>query len=256
MMIRKKFSLVSLAAIPFLAAWLCFAVPVEAARVAVTVEKLTVDGGFIVEPSLVTITEGQSAADMTVDLLSALFPDVPRPYSYSGSGESFYLKGIYDPARGDLLSEFSEGSGSGWMITVENFFIRTSAGVHKLNDGDVIRWQYTKELGTDLGEDINVLGTNKLADKDALVWKVAEINEAGDKSAYGGAYAEALSVLADIDAPRSAVDSALSALNGSGGGGSQGESGGGGGGCDAGFGTILPLFAAVGLFYWKRRNRL
>ena len=235
-----------------------FITPALAGRVAVTVEKLTLGEGFLVEPVLVDFTDGQSAADVTKSLLEAKFQGVTRPYSYSGSNATFYLKGIYDPVMGELLSEFSEGGGSGWMITVETFFIRTSAGAHYLNDGDVIRWQYTKELGQDLGEDINYLGINTFADKDSLVWRIAEINEAGDKTAYGGAYASAVSVLTDLRASQSDVDAALAALDkttqdavpdegtASGGGGS-------GGGCDAGFGA-LALFAFVAVILPRNRG--
>ena len=187
--------------------------PARAARVAVTVEKLTVDGGFIVEPTLVTFADGRSAANVTIGLLKAKFPNTARPYSYRGGGSSFYLAGVHDPARGGLLSEFSEGGGSGWMITVGNFFIRTSAGANYPNDGGVIRWQYTKQLGRDLGEDVNHLGTNTKANKDALVWKVARINAAGNREIYGDAYDEALSALADLDAVQSEINSALTALN-------------------------------------------
>ncbi|MDR3164144.1 MAG: hypothetical protein LBU13_01035 [Synergistaceae bacterium] len=42
--------------------------PANAAQVAFTVEKLTVDGKFIVEPTLVTISGNKSAADITTAL--------------------------------------------------------------------------------------------------------------------------------------------------------------------------------------------
>jgi hypothetical protein len=202
-----------LTAFSFLAASALSSAPAYAAQVAVTVEKATLGEGFIVEPALVTVSEGQTVESVTTALLTARFPGVARAYKTSGTGTRFYLQGVYDPSRGGLLSEFSQGSGSGWMITVNNFFIRTSAGTHRLAGGDVIRWQYTKQLGRDLGEDANVLGTNTKADKDRLVWKVAEINAAGNRSAYGGAYTSALSLITDLSASQSSVDSALAALD-------------------------------------------
>jgi hypothetical protein len=186
--------------------------PADAAQVAVTVEKLTLGEGYIVEPTLVTLSGSQTAEDVTKSLLTSRFPGVTA-YKSGGSGDSFYLKGVYDPSRGGLLSEFSLGSKSGWMITVNNFFIRASAGTDALSDGDVIRWQYTTQLGSDLGEDTDHLGANTKADKGALIWKVAEINAAGNKTAYGGAHAAAVSALTDLNAAQTTVDSALAALN-------------------------------------------
>ena len=239
----------------------------DAARAAVTVEKLTANGGFIVEPELVTLEENDSAAGMTTRFLTSKFPGVTA-YKSSESGSDFYLKGVYDPSRGGLLSEFTLGNKSGWMITVNNSFIRTSAGAHILSDGDVVRWQYTLQLGADLGEDVDYLGTNTKANKDSLLWKVAEVNAAGNKYAYGSAYTEAMTVLKDLNASQASVNSALDALN------SvnvpattpdsateivdplaAAETGGSGGGCDSGMGIlVLPALSVLGFAALRKRR--
>jgi hypothetical protein len=99
------------------------------------------------------------------------------------------------------------------MVTVANTFIGTSAGSRILTDGEVMRWQYTTQLGAEFGVGADNLGGNKLANKDALVRKVAEINEAGNKADYGSAYTNAVSVLTTLAAAQAQVDSALSALD-------------------------------------------
>ena len=186
----------------------------QAAQVAVTAEALTAGGGFILEPEFVTLSDGDTAASLIMRHLTSKFPSASPAYTFAGSGAHFYISGIYDPERGGLLSEKDHGASSGWVITVNNFFINTSAGAYMLSDGDVVRWQYTANGGPDLEMDPNVLGINKKADKDGLIWKVAEINNAGDKTSYGGAYLTAHSVLKNLNAAQSAVDSALDVLNG------------------------------------------
>jgi hypothetical protein len=243
-----------LTALPLLAS-LAFALsltPALAARVAVTVEKLVLGEDFIVEPTLVDLPEGQTAADVITTLLSSKFPGV-EAYSSSGTGEYFYMSGIYDPSRGELLSAFSEGELSGWMVAVNNEFLGTSAGVHAMRDGDVMRWQYTKRLGADLGEDPNNLGFSTKADKDLLIWRVAEINAAGNKSAYGASYSAAMSALGDLDSTQVSVDSALKGLSESSPGpGADGGEKNSGGGCDTG---AFGLAAAAVLAAVSRKHR-
>jgi hypothetical protein len=64
---------------------------------------------------------------------------------YSGSGATAYVKGI------DNLYEFDNGSGSGWMYSVNNKFPNRSAGVWSIKPGDHIQWLYTEDLGKDVG---------------------------------------------------------------------------------------------------------
>jgi hypothetical protein len=184
--------------------------PAYADQVAVTVEKLTVDGEFIVEPLLVTLSGSRTAEDVTTRLLSSR----SIRYESSGHGEDFYLAAVYDPSNSAYLGMTLMNTLDGWMITVNNIYIGTSAGAHTLRDGDVMRWQYTRQLGADIGGNPDDLGGSRKPDKDDLIWRVAEINAAGNQSDYGSAYTNALSVLKNLNASQSAIRSALAVLNG------------------------------------------
>ena len=188
-----------------------------AAQVEVTVEKLVLGEGFIIDPTLVTVPDSGKKASLVIeDLIYDAFPNVGMPIKYNGGGSTFYVQGIWDPSRNRLLTEFDPDfptfSGTGWMLTVENVFIGTSAGARTLRNGDVMRWMFTKQYGNEFGINADNLGTNGKADKDDLVWKVAVINDEGSKSDYGSAYTNAMSVLAKLNASQSEVDNALAAL--------------------------------------------
>ena len=60
-------------------------------------------------------------------------------------GDSSYVAGIAG------LREKQHGAGSGWMVTVNGEFINCSVGDYKVSPNDTIRWQYTTNLGKDLG---------------------------------------------------------------------------------------------------------
>ncbi len=77
--------------------------------------------------------------------------------SYTGTLESgFYLGAICDfELKGtpyDSMGEFDAGSGSGWMITLNKTFIEYGASEFEVKNGDVIKWQYTCQLGADIGD--------------------------------------------------------------------------------------------------------
>lgn len=209
--------------------------------VAVTVEKLTVDGEYIVEPTLVEVKKFTQASVVITDLLNAKYAGTYNgtPYRITGTvSSSFYLAGIYDPtyvpatsgingknANNEdfdqtyegFLSEFDGGRWSGWMYCVNGEFPGVGASGWTLMNGEVMRWQYScVGLGCDIGADNSEWGateSTQVADKDALIWKVAEINRAGTKTAYGEAYINAMTVLKTIEAPQADVDASLAALN-------------------------------------------
>ena len=53
----------------------------------------------------------------------------------------------------DSLGEFDYTKGSGWMITLNDYYIGEGMGTHCVEDGDVIRIQFTLALGADIGVD-------------------------------------------------------------------------------------------------------
>ena len=77
--------------------------------------------------------------------------------SYTGTLESgFYLGAICNfELKGtpyDSFGEFDAGVGSGWMITLNKKFIEYGASEFEVKNGDVIKWQYTCQLGKDIGD--------------------------------------------------------------------------------------------------------
>ena len=109
--------------------------------------------GTIISSKRVPYKKGDTVADVTIRLLDAL------DYTYEHTGTTsngFYLssiggftaKGIYY----DSFGEFDAGAGSGWMITLNKKFIEYGASDFEVENGDVIKWQYTCQLGQDIGD--------------------------------------------------------------------------------------------------------
>jgi len=147
----------------------------------ITFEGYNLGHGFYVEPTPVTIPVGATAADATIALQNANphLGRVPNWVAFRGGmGSGFYIEGIRgfnrgfvnlppylqemtswvnafrfnDAVEGGDLLEFDFTSTSGWMITVNNVLLPVGAGSWPVNDGDVIRWQFTVfGLGADVG---------------------------------------------------------------------------------------------------------
>ncbi len=188
------------------------------ATVAVTVEKLTVDGKYIIEPTLVECAKYERASVVVTDLLKEFWKDSydGTPYTMTGTEVAdFYLSGVWDGTT--MLSEFDHGQQSGWLYCVNGSFPGVGASAYTLKNGDVMRWQYScSGLGADIGNNNSSWGGSSgvtVADKDALIWKIAEINQAGEQEKYGDAYDNAMTALQTIEAPQATVDAALAALN-------------------------------------------
>lgn len=110
-----------------------------AGTVTLSVEKPVKVGGHFFPPASVEIAPGDTA--FTVLLKTGLDVD------YRGSGASLYVEAI------EGLGEFDRGPESGWMYQVNGEFPMFSAGIYELNDGDVVRWRYTDDLGRDIGNE-------------------------------------------------------------------------------------------------------
>ncbi|MDR1358626.1 MAG: bacterial Ig-like domain-containing protein, partial [Coriobacteriales bacterium] len=199
-----------------------YTAPADRIHASISVEKLSLDGNFIIEPALLELDEGSTAAEALMALLEAT--GVNSRYDGKADRDDFYLRSVGlesyqgnpsvegSPHYPGYLSEFDEGDLSGWMITVNNSFIGTGAGARALADGDVVRWQYTCTPGDVGGSAQAPLGESTLASKDALIQKMAGINFDGKESFYGSAYTDALAVLQDLAATPEAIVSSLAAL--------------------------------------------
>jgi len=99
--------------------------------------------GVIIAPTKVPFKPYDTIATVTLRLLAS------KGIGASYTGDEF--SGFYLSAVGDL-AEFSAGSGSGWMVTQNGWFINKGASEFTVADGDVIAWQYTCQLGKDIGD--------------------------------------------------------------------------------------------------------
>ncbi len=217
--------------------------------VAVSMEKFTLGQGYIIEPTLVTIPAKQLCSKTITDLIKKQFPNMAQPWRMTGTVDTgFYLASVYQNEEGIInipdyirkapgikggvsttkrgdpnwLGEFDYSSDSGWMYAINSSFPGVGASGATLENGDVMRWQFTLVgYGSDLNADNSEWGTKPLkilANKDSLTYRVAEINSMNmaDKQAYlktyQKAYDKAYKVLTTIDSSQSEVNEALAAL--------------------------------------------
>ena len=152
--------------------------------VVVSVEKLTLGQGFILEPQRVPYYAGENLAQV----LDRALASVGRGYQYARSlTDGFYLSAVEDPNRPSIadtipayirnmwaaakaanpgtkpiaytdtnepeyLGEFDYYDQSGWMYSLNDNFPPVGASATSAADGLVVRWQFTLiGLGGDLG---------------------------------------------------------------------------------------------------------
>lgn len=143
-------------------------------KATVSVEAFTVGGGYVIAPMEIDVCEGMNCAYV----LDELFLNENLSYDSTGSLDGgFYLAAIsdipeftpaipaaletalsdagfsldtdmYTPGR---LSEFDFTQGSGWMYCVNGVFPNVGFSEYYLQDGDVIRIQFTLAYGSDIG---------------------------------------------------------------------------------------------------------
>ncbi|MGG1639149.1 DUF4430 domain-containing protein [Paenibacillus sp. NRS-1760] len=112
-----------------------------AETITLSVEKRTVSTGDLVAPYTVTLKQGDTA----FTALKRVLEEKGVSFKYIGSDSSIYVQAIGG------LAEFDHGEKSGWMYSVNGTFPQISAGSYVLKKGDNVRWQYTKDLGADIG---------------------------------------------------------------------------------------------------------
>lgn len=96
-----------------------------------------------------TTYELLSEKDTVWDVLQRATKEHKIQMEYQGANEniynSVYVEGI------NHLYEFSAGELSGWMYRVNGVYPNYGCNQYVLKDGDVIEWNYTVDLGRDLG---------------------------------------------------------------------------------------------------------
>ncbi|MCL2400206.1 MAG: S-layer homology domain-containing protein [Defluviitaleaceae bacterium] len=138
----------------------------DSITVFVSFEGYNLGHGFYIEPTPVTVPAGSFADYPTIMLLTN------QGHTFSGDpGPMFFLdnisgfnRGFMDPPQyitidliddtneGGSLSMFMYSSESSWMLAINNEIGNVGPGAWVVNDGDVLRWQFSLQgWGADIG---------------------------------------------------------------------------------------------------------
>lgn len=98
------------------------------------------EDGCILSDTELTIYEG----DTVLDLLVSVRDTYEIQMEYNGTGTTAYVEGIGN------LYEYDGGRWSGWMFRVNGEYPEVGCGQFDLQDGDIVAWDYTCDLGLDL----------------------------------------------------------------------------------------------------------
>ena len=105
--------------------------------------ELVPENGWILEPMTVTFYEGESVFNVLQRTCKQR--GIHMEFSNTPVYNSAYIEGISN------LYEFDVGNESGWMYRVNGWFPNYGCSRYLLQDGDVIEWVYTCDLGSDVG---------------------------------------------------------------------------------------------------------
>lgn len=100
--------------------------------------------GWILPATTVTFYEGESVFDVLLRVCQE--NKIHMEYMDTPMYNSAYIEGINN------LYEFDCGNLSGWMYHVNGWFPNYGCSRYALQDGDVICWVYTCDLGADVGD--------------------------------------------------------------------------------------------------------
>ena len=103
---------------------------------------LVSDDGIILSGTEINITDGESVFDATKRICTER--KIPFEFTLTPLYNTAYVEGIYN------LYEFDCGSGSGWIYLVNGKIQSVGCSDCKLNDGDIVEWAYTCDLGHDI----------------------------------------------------------------------------------------------------------
>lgn len=103
--------------------------------------------GVILSTRTVTFYEGESVFDVLER--ETKNNKIHMEFSFTPMYNSVYVEGINN------LYEFDCGKLSGWMYCVNDWYPNYGCSRYQVKQGDVIEWNYTCDLGADLGEDLS-----------------------------------------------------------------------------------------------------
>lgn len=105
--------------------------------------ELVPEDGWILEPMQVTFYEGESVFNVLQRTCKQ--QGIHMEFENTPIYNSAYIEGIHN------LYEFDCGELSGWMYKVNDWFPNYGCSRYQLQDGDVVCWEYTCDLGVDVG---------------------------------------------------------------------------------------------------------
>ena len=100
--------------------------------------------GWLLPETTVTFYDGESVFDVLLRVCKE--NKLHMEYMDTPMYNSAYIEGIGN------LYEFDVGPLSGWMYSVNGWFPNYGCSRYALQDGDVICWVYTCDLGADVGD--------------------------------------------------------------------------------------------------------
>lgn len=106
--------------------------------------------GIIFKARSVTFYEGESVFDVLLREMRK--HKIHMEFEMTPIYNSNYIEGINN------IYEFDCGELSGWMYKVNGWFPNYGSSRYALQDGDVIEWVYTCDLGRDIGGDMAASG--------------------------------------------------------------------------------------------------
>lgn len=246
---KKILSLVLALALVVSTMTVTFAEANDKVTVTVTIERFTIGQGYLLKPTSVEVDKNASVKDVlekvaqenniklnattssygyyldSISYADTGVVNIPESISSMPGIDADYGEGYtvhYDaPTNTTVNSHFEDeqklGGGSftdlaGWMYALNNKESDNGMDAQPVADGDVVRVQFSVyAAGADIGFKSWYAGIEsaKLADKDSLIKKVAELSakENQDKD-----LTEAISVLEKYDATQQEVDDALAKL--------------------------------------------
>ncbi|WMM25819.1 DUF4430 domain-containing protein [Tissierella sp. MB52-C2] len=108
------------------------------------------EDGIIYPPQTVSFYEGESVFDVLLREMQA--NKIHMEFVMTPIYNSHYIEGINN------IYEFDCGELSGWMYKVNDWFPNYGSSRYLLEDGDIIEWIYTCDLGRDIGGGFAVTG--------------------------------------------------------------------------------------------------
>ena len=107
-------------------------------------ENITPSDGIILPETEFTLDDGSTVYDCLIYAAKKYKIQIEDNTQTLSDHSRAYIAGI------NYLYEFDYGNLSGWMYSVNGEFADRGCGEYILSDGDIIKWQYTRNIGDDL----------------------------------------------------------------------------------------------------------